>query len=517
MVNLSDLRRQSLDLLPSADSTVSIGSPSLKFKDLYLSENSLHLGDKPFSKKDILDFDLGVEPENMTIAVDMTGAGGSPDWLWSWDVTSNLPYARQKIRNAAQGAGVPLYKQGTYVVKNFGAHSLAGNMTQTHKIYLKWIEGAGTQNIPTWSVFTLIDSDETFDQVRGGVPTDVQRLNISVPAALSIPTADSGLVPPTVTYNIGAAGGLYKFTGMAGTGDNRTLGPVYVGGTYTFAMDSTTAGHPIYLSTESDGAWSAGNYAGEYLHGVTNSRAQGSAGTTANLVWTVPDSAVGQTFKYRCGQHSTMRGSIRVKPLQVDSTGGGVPILYFQHDQEEHVDSAEIRDIPAATAQMCMTFDGSKFVPQDMNVYLNKTPIMREAVKAQAKEQITTEITAGAVATPTSVKAATTFNANLSQQGDLSIIAGTAKWYAPFNAKVFEVVPRLGTAADGTVTIQIQKNDVNQFEFGIPAAQTTKTFTGDSDVFAMASGDYLTVDVTSIGTTAKGKDLVVQFKYRESG
>ena len=139
MVNLSDLRRQSLDLLPSADSTVSLGSPSLKFKDLYLSENSLHLGDKPFAKKDILDFDLGIEPENMTIAVDMTGAGASPNWLWSWDVTSNLPYARAKIRNQAQAAGVPLYKQGTYIVKNFGAHSLNGDMTQTHKIYLKWI------------------------------------------------------------------------------------------------------------------------------------------------------------------------------------------------------------------------------------------------------------------------------------------------------------------------------------------------------------------------------------------
>ena len=515
MVNLSDLRRQSLDLLPSADSTVSIGSPSLKFKDLYLSENSLHLGDKPFSKKDILDFDLGVEPENMTIAVDMTGAGGSPDWLWSWDVTSNLPYARQKIRNAAQGAGVPLYKQGTYVVKNFGAHSLAGNMTQTHKIYLKWIEGAGTQNIPTWSVFTLIDSDETFDQVRGGVPTDVQRLNISVPAALSIPTADSGLTPPTVTYNIGAAGGLYKFTGMAGAGDNRTLGPLYVGGTYTFAMDSTTNGHPLYLSTESDGVWQTGNYAGEYLYGVTNSRAQGSSGTTANLVWTVPDSALGKTFKYRCGNHSTMRGEMIVKPLQVDSTGGGVPVLYFQHDQEQHVDSAEIRDIPGATAQMCMTFDGTKFVPQDMNVYLNKTPIMRDAVKAQAKEQITTEISAGAVATPTSVKAATTFNANLSQQGDLSIVEGTAKWYAPFKARVFGITSRLGTAADGVVNIQVQQNDSNQFAYSHPANNTSRDFT-DSAAFTMNAGSYLTVDVTSIGTSAKGKDLVVQFKYRES-
>ena len=142
---------------------------------------------------------------------------------------------------------------------------------------------------------------------------------------------------------------------------------------------------------------------------------------------------------------------------------------------------------------------------------------MREAVKAQAKEQITTEITAGAVATPTSVKAATTFNANLAQQGDLSIIAGTAKWYAPFNAKVFEVVPRLGTAADGIVNIQVQQNDSNQFAFGIPANQTSKSFIGDSDVFSIASGNYLTVDVTSIGTSAKGKDLVVQFKYRESG
>ena len=141
---------------------------------------------------------------------------------------------------------------------------------------------------------------------------------------------------------------------------------------------------------------------------------------------------------------------------------------------------------------------------------------MRDAVKAQAKEQITTEISAGAVATPTSVKAATTFNANLSQQGDLSIIAGTAKWYSPFDAKVFEVVPRLGTAADGVVTIQIQQNDSNQFAFEIPANQTSKSFLADSDVFSMASGNYLTVDVTSIGTSAKGKDLVVQFKYRES-
>jgi hypothetical protein len=30
----------------------------------------------------------------------------------------------------------------------------------------------------------------------------------------------------------------------------------------------------------------------------------------------------------------------------------------------------------------------------------------------------------------------------------------------------------------------------------------------------MNEGDYLTLDVTAIGTTAKGKDLNVQFKYK---
>jgi len=32
----------------------------------------------------------------------------------------------------------------------------------------------------------------------------------------------------------------------------------------------------------------------------------------------------------------------------------------------------------------------------------------------------------------------------------------------------------------------------------------------------MTEGDYLTVDVTSIGTTAPGEDLVVQIKYKET-
>ena len=37
------------------------------------------------------------------------------------------------------------------------------------------------------------------------------------------------------------------------------------------------------------------------------------------------------------------------KVKAIDSNGAGVPVLFFQHDQEMHADSAEIRDIPGAT------------------------------------------------------------------------------------------------------------------------------------------------------------------------
>ena len=32
----------------------------------------------------------------------------------------------------------------------------------------------------------------------------------------------------------------------------------------------------------------------------------------------------------------------------------------------------------------------------------------------------------------------------------------------------------------------------------------------------MNAGDYLTVDILTIGTTNKGEDLVIQFKYKQT-
>ena len=180
-----------------------------------------------------------------------------------------------------------------------------------------------------------------------------------------------------------------------------------------------------------------------------------------------------------------------------------------------HKTPVEIRPIPAASSQMCLTFDGTKFVPQDMNVYLQKTPIMRDAVKEQAAEQITTEINAGSIASPTGIKDTIVQSTNLSQQGDLTIVQGTARWYAPFSLQMLQVVPRLGTAADAAVGIVIEKNDSDHTTFQFGAGVTEVILDSSNNIpFNMTESDYLTVDVTSIGNTNKGKDLIVQFRYK---
>lgn len=504
------LQNLSTNIIPSQNITYDLGSTTNRFRDLYISTGTIYFGDsandpaaKTFEPTKILDFDLGIEPETMTMGVDAPFAGHGEDWIWSWDVVSALSYARTKIRSQTQ-SNVPIYKKGSYTVFNFAAHELHGPMTQTHKIYLKWIDGAGIQNIPSWSTSTLNVQNISFLDMNGGNATEVQRLVINVPENIPIPT----LTPPTVTYNVSFQNaGSYMFMGPA-MGENPDIGPVRRGGTYTFNLDSSLSGHPFYLTTASADSFSSGNFIGEYTTGVTGSRNE-----SGQLVWQV-DSSAPDTLYYQCGIHSAMRGEITVKDLKLDSNGSGLPILYFQHTQEGHKVPVELREVPAAVSQMCLTYDGTKFVPQDLNQYVQKTNTFQDTIKTLADEKIEEQKAAGTVATVETIKDTTIYNINLSQQGELKIHQGTARWYAPFNLNIIEVLPRLGTAADGTVAITIQVNDSDQFSFGIPANQQTISFI-DSDEFTMNDGDYLTVDVTGIGNILKGEDLVMQFKYKK--
>lgn len=364
------------NIFPGTDQTGDIGSPERRWRDIYLSENTIYFGNIAFSANSVLPFNLSISPEVLAIQAAAPGAGNDTTWLWTWE-QSTLPYARTKITNSPQ-ISVPLYRQGTYQVNNF-ANEVTGSMTQRHLLYLKWIDGAGLDNLVDWAV-NVGNVDMSHPDINDGVTTTVQRINISVPTTVTPPT----LVAPDISYDVSFANvGAYTFTGN-GIGDNRTLGPFYRGGTYTFNLDTSIESHPFYLTTDNGTNFSANTYFGEYTSGVTGSRNNGSPGQET-LVFTVPQNAPSVLY-YQCAIHANMRGAIVIKDLAVETNVNGNYVLYFQHTREGHKTPVEIRPIPSLVNQMCLVYDASvgQFVPQDMATYVENTPSFKNKIQEVA-------------------------------------------------------------------------------------------------------------------------------------
>ena len=102
----------------------------------------------------------------LEIQVDAPDSGQATLWKWTWE-QSTLPYARRTITNSNE-LNVPLYKEGTYVVNNFAAYDIHGSMTQTHSLYLKWIDGAGNDcyDCRYWTL-EVISKNGCYDGIYG--------------------------------------------------------------------------------------------------------------------------------------------------------------------------------------------------------------------------------------------------------------------------------------------------------------------------------------------------------------
>jgi hypothetical protein len=365
------------NLLPTGNVTYDIGSSTARWKDIYLSNNTIYLGNTAVSANSILPINLDIAPEVLTINVAAPDPGDDTTWLWNWQ-TSTLPYARTTIVNSAQ-VSVPLYKQGTYQINNF-ANEQTGSMTQRHGAHLKWIDGAGTDNLVSWAVEAGNVSFSTAN-INSGANTNVQRINVSVPSTVTPPTLTQ---PSGISYDVSFVSmGAYTIGGAA-DGNNKTIGPLYRGSTYTFNLDSSISSHPFYLTTDNGTGFVAGSYIGEYTTGVTGSRNNGTTGKTT-LVFTVPNNAPDILF-YQCGIHSMMRGAIIIKDLAVETNINGNYVLYFQHTHEGHKTPIEIRPIPSLVNQMCVVYDASvgKFVPQDLATYVENTPSFKNKIREVA-------------------------------------------------------------------------------------------------------------------------------------
>jgi len=473
--------------------------------------------------------DNTIEPETLNFATDVRGAGQNAHWLWSWNPTT-LPYGRAPISLSNEGE-IPLYKAGTYQLDNFAAYNTNGNSTQTHSIKLKWIEEPGDANLVDWVTY---DSSNTvaFEGVTS-TPQKTQRLTWQVPTTITLPTLNTS----TQTYNIGAETGAYTFSGIA-TGSNPTLGPLYRGNTYNFVLDSTTSGHPFYLTTDSNGEWSQGTYGGEYTSGVTNSRGAGSSGTDATVTFVVPADAP-DTLDYQCGNHQAMNGTLTIKDLEVDSSGDGEIFIYFQHAQEQHKTQVRIKESPRIVPQMCLTWNGTKgkYVPQDLRNYMDLTPSfvtrVREEIGDRSVDSAATlnlidsdyvsarvsGVDSGSVSAivdsdyVSARVGSTEQHTTLTQNGTLYVLNGSARWYAPRAVTIQSMAAYVQTAPVGSsLSLRVNKNGSSIQTPTITTGNTSGSLTGLSDT--MNAGDYLTVDITAVGSSTAGADLNLVIVYK---
>ena len=508
----SNLGSLSTHIIPSSSGNVDLGHSSYPFRNLYLSDSSLHLGDKHVTASDILDFDTTVQEEVLALQVASPDDGDGHRWVWTW-LTSSLPYARAPITNQVQ-LTVPLYKQGTYTLNNF-ANTQYGSMSQRHDFFIKWIEGYGTQNNISWATYST--KSATHASINSGIATTVQLINIDVPATVTPPS----LTAPLVSYSVTAGSGVYTFSG-GNTGNNPDIGPFYRGGTYTVNINAT--GHPFYFTTDNGTNFVAGTYAGEYTKGVTGSRSD-----TGTITFIVPNDAP-STLYYQCGNHSTMRGSIRVKDLAVETNEDGNYIVYGQHLSEGHSNKIEIRPIPSLTSQMCLVYDqtSSKFIIQDMATYVDNTPSFKNKIKEIAG---TAELIApdgsSLVASVAIYTTATYLPAAGNTVGDIAFVEDTSKLYIYKSSTVgwietiaavdtsglaakasptFTGVPSAPTASTGTSTTQIATTEfvysatssfATSSNVNAKAEKVSPTFTGVPSAPTASTG----TNTTQIATT----------------
>jgi hypothetical protein len=112
-----------------------------------------------------------------------------------------------------------------------------------------------------------------------------------------------------------------------------------------------------------------------------------------------------------------------------------------------------------------------------------------------------------------------------SQAGTLVIRTGALQFPVPFACTITSVIARVGTASAGSsVTVDVNKGSSGAatsifssagaqptIAAGSKLSNTATSFTAGAAT--LAAGDYLTVDIDSVGTTTPASDLTVVINF----
>lgn len=111
--------------------------------------------------------------------------------------------------------------------------------------------------------------------------------------------------------------------------------------------------------------------------------------------------------------------------------------------------------------------------------------------------------------------AAGSYELSYSMPGTLYAGAGTMRWYMDSTRTISNVIASVSTSPTGnSVIFDVNKNGTTIFTTQANRPTITSgtyvTLTNTPDVVNLSSGDYITVDVDSVGTTVAGEDAVVR-------
>ena len=101
--------------------------------------------------------------------------------------------------------------------------------------------------------------------------------------------------------------------------------------------------------------------------------------------------------------------------------------------------------------------------------------------------------------------------------GEVAVKQGDLYWRIISPIKILECKAYVGTAPTGaTLSLHVVKNDSSAPEdllYNLDI-NVSSNETSSQTSHTLAVGDYLRVDIVQIGSTVKGSDLIVSFKYQ---
>lgn len=332
----------------------------------------------------------------------------------------------------------------------------------------------------------------------------------------TVPAGATGATGPAGATGVGATGATGLIGGPTYEVSNSGASSYLINGVsnptlnllrgFTYYFNVSATGHPFWIKTSQVTGTND-----TYGNGVTNN------GTDSGTVtFTVPFDAPG-TLYYICQFHGSMSGILSINDLgPIGATGPagspGTPGTPGTPGDTGATGTAGATGLTGATG----TFVGFTV----RSIYSsNSTPIntVSNVTSMEFDDDsgftVTDRGAGNVLVASTGYGKMPPSTINLYQAGPLKIIDGTMRWYAPYNCLVTSIYPRVVSSADAAIHIRLKKNSnalttliigANQYDASPYIAGVT-----------MLSGDYFTVDVIQIGSSAKpGAELYVQFQYQ---